>query len=97
MPSERHTTNKGNLYIKFTVQFPQSGFLPSEEERKKLEELLPRKRQSEELLEEAEEVDMIDFEGTKGEDGGLGGEDSSDEEDSGRRGGHHNHVGCSQQ
>ncbi|CAI7999211.1 DnaJ homolog subfamily A member 2 [Geodia barretti] len=97
MPSERHTTNKGNLYIKFTVQFPQSGFLPSDEERKKLEELLPRKRQSEELLEEAEEVDMIDFEGTKGEDGGLGGEDSSDEEDSGRRGGHHNHVGCSQQ
>ena len=48
--------------------------------------------------EDAEEVDMIDFEGTKGEEGGVRGEayGSSDEEDSGRRGGH-SHVGCSQQ
>lgn len=36
MPSERHTTNKGNLYIKFKIQFPDSGFLPSEDERKVL-------------------------------------------------------------
>ena len=47
--------------------------------------------------EDAEEVDMIEFEGTKGEDGGHRGEayDSSDE-DEGPRGGH-SHVGCSQQ
>ena len=46
---------------------------------------------------DAEEVDMIEFEGTKGEDGSQRGEayDSSDE-DEGPRGGH-SHVGCSQQ
>ena len=34
MPSARHTSLKGNLYINFKVHFPESGFLPSEEDRK---------------------------------------------------------------
>ena len=34
MPSARHTSLKGNLYINFKVHFPESGFLPSEENRK---------------------------------------------------------------
>ena len=33
MPDTRHTSLKGNLYIKFKIQFPESGFLPTEEER----------------------------------------------------------------
>ena len=33
LPQHRHTDIKGNLYIKFTVEFPESGFLPSEEDR----------------------------------------------------------------
>ena len=41
---------------------------------------------------------MIEFEGTKGEEGGQRGEayDSSDDDDAGPRGGH-SHMGCSQQ
>jgi DnaJ family protein A protein 2 len=98
MPAFRHTDIKGNLYIKFSVLFPESGFLPSEEDREKLVALLPRHRREDKASEEAEEVDMIDYEGTKGEEGGRRGEayDDSDDEDAGARGGH-SHVGCSQQ
>lgn len=63
----------------------------------KLKSLLPRSRRREDSVsDEAEEVDMIEFEGTKGSEGDHRGEAYDDEDDEGPRPGH-GHVGCSQQ
>ena len=63
----------------------------------KLVSLLPKKRAIVSPSEDAEEVDMIELEGTKGAEGDhKGGEayDDSDDEE-GQRG--HSHMGCTQQ
>lgn len=51
----------------------------------------------ESVSEDAEEVDMIEFEGTKGSEGDHRGEayDDNDDDEGPPRG--HSHVGCSQQ
>ena len=159
MSQFRHTDIKGNLYIKFEIVFPDSGFLPEEEDRKVWEplstssslpspslplplplhssldpslflhhivltlssNLLPLSPSSSlplplspssslqvlasllpppppvEPAVDAEEVDMIEFEGTKGDEGDHRREayNDSDDEDGPRV--HSHGMGCTQQ
>jgi len=46
MPSHKHRDLKGNLYIKFNVEFPKEGFLGKDDKKKiqQLEALLPPRR-----------------------------------------------------
>ena len=95
MPQFRHPEIKGNLYVHFDVQFPENAFL-EEKDLKTLESLLPTKPQDTIDMEEdeVEEVNMIEFESTRGA-GPLYREayegDSDDDEPSGHR------VGCAHQ
>ena len=122
MPGTRHAELKGNLYIEFDVEFPESGFLEEKDLKvshslchyfgiadfppplihpflsslcsQKLEALLPSKPDEPVVDNEAEEVDMIDFEGTRGAEGGQkeAYHDSDDDDDEPRGG-----MGCAHQ
>ncbi|EDO36691.1 predicted protein [Nematostella vectensis] len=60
MPAYRHPFDKGNLYIKFDIEFPPNGFLP-EEKLKQLETFLPKRPTPPKVNDEMEEVDMEDL------------------------------------
>lgn len=95
MPMFRHNEIRGNLYIRIDVDFPEDQFL-TEENLKKLESLLPSRPDEPPISEDMEDVNMMEFEGTRGlGDDSHRGEayDESDDEDG--PGGHR--VGCSQQ
>lgn len=79
MPMYRNPYEKGNLYIKFDVKFPENNVL-SEEAIKKLEKILPAKPKVEiPQGEHVEEVSMVEFSQTRGSNktsgasGGAGG------------------------
>ncbi|ETE72971.1 DnaJ-like subfamily A member 2, partial [Ophiophagus hannah] len=77
MPQYRNPFEKGDLYIKFDVQFPENNWISPE----KLTVKVPN------IISEAEEVDLQEFDTTRGSSGGQRREaynDSSDEES-----GHH--------
>lgn len=86
MPQYRNPFEKGDLYIKFDVQFPENNWI-SAEKLNELECLLPARAENPVIAADAEEVDLINFDKSQGSGGGSRREaynDSSDEE-----GGHH--------
>ncbi|XP_064393355.1 dnaJ homolog subfamily A member 2-like [Halichondria panicea] len=96
MPVFRKPHVKGNLYVQFTIQFPDSGFL-EESQLKVLECLLPTGPDPPALDPEAEEVDMIESEGTRGVGGAQRGGAIYDEDEEDEGVGGAQRVGCSQQ
>ncbi|KAG7216098.1 hypothetical protein INR49_007850, partial [Caranx melampygus] len=92
MPQYRNPFEKGDLYIKFDVQFPENNWI-SPEKLNELECLLPGRAENPVIAADAEEVDLTDFDRSQGSGGGARREaynDSSDEE-----GGHHGPGGSS--
>jgi DnaJ family protein A protein 2 len=95
MPIYRNPFEKGNLYIKFEVTFPQKNFA-NEKQLKQLEKLLPA-RQKVDIPEgeHVEEVNMMEYDPNADSASGRRGEayeeDGSDDEPGVRR------VGCAQQ
>lgn len=86
MPQYRNPFEKGDLFIKFDVQFPDNNWL-SPEKLTELEDLLPTRADAPVISGDAEEVDLQDFDMSKSSSSGHRREaynDSSDEE-----GGHH--------
>lgn len=86
MPQYRNPFEKGDLYIKFDVQFPENNWI-SPEKLNELECLLPARAENPVISADAEEVDLTEFDKSQGSGGGARREaynDSSDEE-----GGHH--------
>lgn len=66
MPIYKNPFEKGNLYIKFDVKFPEDSSM-SEEAIKKLEAILPPRPKIEiPQGDHVDEVSMVDFEGTRG-------------------------------
>lgn len=86
MPQYRNPFEKGDLFIKFDVQFPDNNWI-SPEKLTELEDLLPARAENPVISADAEEVDLKDYDRGLGSGGGARREaynDSSDEE-----GGHH--------
>ncbi|KAM6064191.1 dnaJ homolog subfamily A member 2 [Theristicus caerulescens] len=84
MPQYRNPFEKGDLYIKFDVQFPENNWI-SPEKLSELEDLLPARPEFPSVISDAEEVDLQEFDTTRGSGGGQRREaynDSSDEESS---------------
>ncbi|KAM6118181.1 dnaJ homolog subfamily A member 2 [Pterocles gutturalis] len=84
MPQYRNPFEKGDLYIKFDVQFPENNWI-SPEKLSELEDLLPARPEFPNVIGDAEEVDLQEFDTTRGSGGGQRREaynDSSDEESS---------------
>uniref|UniRef100_A0A673GAV4 DnaJ homolog subfamily A member 2-like n=1 Tax=Sinocyclocheilus rhinocerous TaxID=307959 RepID=A0A673GAV4_9TELE len=82
MPQYRNPFEKGDLYIKFDVKFPENGWI-STEKLTELEDLLPSRTEVPVISADAEEVDLQDFDISQGSSGGHRREaynDSSDEE-----------------
>ncbi|XP_030646189.1 dnaJ homolog subfamily A member 2b [Chanos chanos] len=82
MPQYRNPFEKGDLFIKFDVQFPQNSWI-SPERLRELEELLPAREETPVISDDAEEVELEDFDMTDGSWGSHRREvynDSSDEE-----------------
>lgn len=81
MPIHKNPYEKGNLYVKFDVKFPENNAL-SEETIKKLEKILPPKAKVEiPQGENVDEVSMMEYESTRGSKsghshGGAGGAES---------------------
>lgn len=79
MPIYRNPYEKGNLYIKFDVKFPDSEAL-TEDSIKKLETILPPRPKVEiPSGDHVEEVSMIEYEHTKGSSNAHGGARGSGE------------------
>ncbi|OCT84617.1 hypothetical protein XELAEV_18022770mg, partial [Xenopus laevis] len=84
MPQYRNPFEKGDLYIKFDVLFPENNWIDPEK-LTELEDLLPSRPEAPIIADETEEVDLQDYENTRGSSGGLRREaynDSSDDESS---------------
>ncbi|KAB5525819.1 hypothetical protein PHYPO_G00144590 [Pangasianodon hypophthalmus] len=86
MPHYRNPFEKGDLFIKFEVQFPENKWI-SPEKLSELEDLLPSRAEAPIISGDAEEVDLQEFNVSQSSSGSHRREaynDSSDEE-----GGHH--------
>jgi len=72
MPIYRNPFEKGNLYIKFEITFPDKNFIDASQ-IKALEALLPPRPPAPALPEgeHVEEVTLVDFEGAEGAEGGA--------------------------
>ena len=98
MPVFRRPSEKGQLYIKFSVQFPENHWI-DEDKLKQLESLLS-KRPHFEIPDNHEEVDLIDIEATRGHTTASGRSNEVYDADHDHEGhGHHGHRvgGCTQQ
>ncbi|XP_046542388.1 dnaJ homolog subfamily A member 2-like [Haliotis rubra] len=82
MPIYRSPFEKGNLYIKFDITFPKQNFT-TEAKLKELETLLPvREKVDIPIGDHVEDVDLVNFEDTRGSDGRRGeAYDEDDDED----------------
>uniref|UniRef100_A0A3Q3WRA5 J domain-containing protein n=1 Tax=Mola mola TaxID=94237 RepID=A0A3Q3WRA5_MOLML len=86
MPQYRNPFEKGDLYVKFDVQFPQNNWI-SPEKLVELEDMLPSRSEPPIITGDTEEVDLQDYDVSQSSSTGGRREaynDSSDEE-----GGHH--------
>ncbi|KAJ8247293.1 hypothetical protein GJAV_G00244630 [Gymnothorax javanicus] len=82
MPHYRNPFEKGDLYIKFDVLFPDNNWI-NPEKLAELEDLLPSRADPPIISADAEEVDLLDYDLSQGSSGGHRREaynDSSDEE-----------------
>jgi DnaJ family protein A protein 2 len=100
MPTYRDPYEKGNLYIKFDITFPPSGFISSDNVQM-LEKLLPaRQPHTIPVGDHVEEVDMVEFDPKMQNGSGSRREayheDDSDD-DNGTEGGMPHHVQCAHQ
>ncbi|XP_031566895.1 dnaJ homolog subfamily A member 2-like [Actinia tenebrosa] len=59
MPLQRNPCEKGNLYVKFKVEFPENNFI-GPENIPKLEALLPARPKPPQVGKDAEEVDLVE-------------------------------------
>ncbi|CAG2163536.1 unnamed protein product, partial [Oppiella nova] len=87
MPIYRNPFEKGNLYIKFNVEFPENHFI-NEAQLKQFEAILPQRLDAMEIDlndEHTEEVDLHDYDPSNDRSNGRSEAYDSDEED-GRRG-----------
>lgn len=100
MPTYKHPEVKGNLYIKFDVEFPDSNFV-SGDLIKKLESYLPTRPRRDIVPADVEETSMFPIEDhhVNNEQGAGRREAYNDEsdEDDGRGMGGHQRVQCNQQ
>ncbi|XP_059524109.1 dnaJ homolog subfamily A member 2 [Myotis yumanensis] len=88
MPQYRNPFEKGDLYIKFDVQFPENNWV-SPDKLSELEDLLPSRPEVPNIIGDTEEVELQEFDSTRGSGGGQRREaynDSSDEESSSHHG-----------
>jgi len=86
MPQYRNPFEKGDLYVKFDVQFPNNNWI-SPEKLVELEDMLPSRSEPPIITGDTEEVDLQDYDVSQSSTSGNRREaynDSSDEE-----GGHH--------
>ncbi|XP_041125100.1 dnaJ homolog subfamily A member 2 [Polyodon spathula] len=86
MPQYRNPFEKGDLYIKFEVEFPGNNWI-SPEKLMELEDFLPSRAEAPTICGDSEEVDLQDYDTSHGSSGGQRREaynDSSDDES-----GHH--------
>ncbi|KAK6480077.1 dnaJ-like protein subfamily A member 2 [Huso huso] len=86
MPQYRNPFEKGDLYIKFDVEFPGNNWI-SPEKLMELEDFLPSRAEAPTICGDSEEVDLQDYDTSHGSSGGQRREaynDSSDDES-----GHH--------
>lgn len=95
MPAYRRPETKGHLYIKFEITFPENSFLPHDK-LQELEKLLPP-APNPIIPPEHEDVDLHDFENTRGVDGSTGGREAYNNDDDDDQSGGMPRVGCSQQ
>uniref|UniRef100_A0A3B3VSG3 DnaJ heat shock protein family (Hsp40) member A2 n=1 Tax=Poecilia latipinna TaxID=48699 RepID=A0A3B3VSG3_9TELE len=95
MPQYRNPFEKGDLFIKFDVQFPENNWI-SPEKLVELEDMLPSRSEPPIITGETEEVDLQDYDASQGSSSGSRREaynDSSDDES-----GHHGQgVQCAHQ
>jgi len=97
MPVYRDPYTRGNLYIKFSVNFPEANWT-GPEELKRLETLLPPRRPQEQPAgEDVEEVELIEFDEEAVNGKQRTGSRSAYDEDEGRRGGGGGGVQCASQ
>ncbi|ESO90951.1 hypothetical protein LOTGIDRAFT_122424 [Lottia gigantea] len=81
MPTYRNPFDKGDLFIKFEVVFPQNNFI-APEKLKKLENLLPARPKYEKPTgEHVEEVDMVPYDQTRSAGSSRGREAYHDDDD----------------
>ncbi|XP_004403732.1 PREDICTED: dnaJ homolog subfamily A member 2 [Odobenus rosmarus divergens] len=88
MPQYRNPFEKGDLYIKFDVQFPENNWI-NPDKLSELEDLLPSRPEVPNITGNTEEVELQEFDSTRGSGGGQRHEaynDSSDEESSSHHG-----------
>ncbi|XP_035579587.1 dnaJ homolog subfamily A member 2-like [Zalophus californianus] len=88
MPQYRNPFEKGDLYIKFDVQFPENNWI-SPDKLSELEDLLPSRPEVPNIIGDTEEVELQEFDSTRGSGGGQRHEaynNSSDEESSSHHG-----------
>ncbi|TNM90479.1 dnaJ homolog subfamily A member 2 [Takifugu rubripes] len=85
MPQYRNPFDKGDLYVKFDVQFPQNNWI-SPEKLVELEDMLPSRSEPPIITADTEEVDLQDFDASQSSSSKRreAYNDSSDDE-----GGHH--------
>ncbi|KAB0351441.1 hypothetical protein FD754_016298 [Muntiacus muntjak] len=96
MPQYRNPFEKGDLYIKFDVQFPENNWI-NPDKLSELEDLLPSRPEVPNIIGVTEEVALQEFDSTRGSGGGQRHEaynDSSDEESSSH---HEPEVPCAHQ
>jgi len=82
MPQYRNPFEKGDLYMKFEVQFPDNNWI-NPEKLVELEDLLPARAEHPIISADVEEVELSDFDRAQGAGSGARREaynDSSDEE-----------------
>ena len=84
MPQYRNPFEKGDLYIKFDVQFPENNWIDLDK-LSELEDLLPSRPEVPNIIGDTEEVELQEFDSTQGSGGGQRHDaynDSSNEESS---------------
>ncbi|XP_038069976.1 dnaJ homolog subfamily A member 2-like [Patiria miniata] len=96
MPHHRNPFTKGSLIMKFNVVFPENNFA-TPEQLKKLEKLLPRRPKQDPPGEEAEEVDLVEFEPHHTNSHNHRGEAYHDDDDDDESGGGGPSVQCAHQ
>ena len=69
MPQYRNPFEKGDLYMKFDVQFPENNWI-NPDKLSELEDLLPSRPEVPNIIGDTEEVELQEFDSTQGSGGG---------------------------
>lgn len=97
MPFYRNPFEKGDIYITFEITFPPQNFADADQ-LKKLESLLPARPEQEiPTGEDVEEVDLVEFDGSRGRNRRNRDAYHEDDEEDEEGGGHGPRVQCAHQ